>query len=119
MKPTTLGELKANGYKSQSIHEELKTNLREQLANKEPIFTGILGYENSVIPDFERAILSGHSINLLGLRGQAKTKMARQLTSLLDEYIPYINGSEVNDDPLAPLSYYGKQQVKELGDMKN
>jgi magnesium chelatase subunit I len=115
-RPTTLGELKASGYEPKNIREELKSNLRRRLAAKEPIFTGILGYENTVIPDFERAILSGHSINLLGLRGQAKTKMARQLTGLLDEYIPYIAGSEVNDEPMAPLSYFGKQQVKDHGD---
>ncbi|PCJ66461.1 MAG: magnesium chelatase [Bacteroidetes bacterium] len=115
-RPTTLGELKASGYQPKNIHEELKNNLRERLMAKEPIFTGILGYENTVIPDFERAILSGHSINLLGLRGQAKTKMARQLTGLLDEYIPYVAGSEINDDPFAPISFFGKQQVAKLGD---
>ena len=115
-RPTTLGELKASGYEPKNIREELKSNLRRLLAAKEPIFTGILGYENTVIPDFERAILSGHSINLLGLRGQAKTKMARQLTGLLDEYIPYIAGSEVNDEPMSPLSYFGKQQAKDHGD---
>jgi magnesium chelatase subunit I len=113
---TTLGELKKAGYKSQTIHQELKNNLRAKLGKKEQVFTGILGYENSVIPDFERAILSGHSINLLGLRGQAKTKMARQLTRLLDEYIPYIAGTETNDDPLNPISYGGKQMLAELGD---
>ncbi|MDA8886767.1 AAA family ATPase [Bacteroidia bacterium] len=116
MKNTTLGELKASGYQPKNIHEELKANLRKKLTSKEPIFTGILGYENTVVPDFERAILSGHSINLLGLRGQAKTKMARQLTGLLDEYIPYIASSEINDEPFAPISYFGKQQITELGD---
>ena len=116
MKQTTLRELKASGYPPKNIHEELKANLRKKLAANEPIITGILGYEHSVIPDFERAILSGHSINLLGLRGQAKTKMARQLTQLLDEYIPYIAGSEINDDPFCPISFFGKQQIKELGD---
>lgn len=116
MLPTTLGQLKAANYQTISIHEELKRNLRLKLAARESIFTGILGYENTVVPDFERAILSSHSINLLGLRGQAKTKMARQLTNLLDEYIPYIAGSETNDDPLNPISYYGKHQIKELAD---
>jgi magnesium chelatase subunit I len=114
--PKTLGELKKAGYQSKSIHQELRDNLVKKLQKNESIFTGILGYEDTVIPDFERAILSGHSINLLGLRGQAKTKMARQLTGLLDEYIPFIAGSEINDDPWHPISYYGKQQVKELGD---
>lgn len=116
MKNITLGELKASGYQPKNIKEELKANLRKKLVAKEPIFTGILGYEHTVVPDFERAILSGHSINLLGLRGQAKTKMARQLTNLLDEYMPYIAGSEINDDPFAPISYFAKQQIKELGD---
>ncbi len=116
MKQTTLGELKASGYTPLTIKEELRANLRKKLAKKEPIFTGIMGYEHSVIPDFERAILSGHSINLLGLRGQAKTKMARQLTGLLNEYIPYIAGSEINDDPFAPISYFGKLKLQELGD---
>ena len=114
--PKTLGELKASGYSSKTIQEELKANLRDKLVNKEPVFTGILGYENTVIPDMERAILSGHSINMLGLRGQAKTKMARQLTSLLDEYIPYVAGSEINDDPLNPLSYFAKDLIKTQGD---
>ncbi|MGB0850649.1 MAG: AAA family ATPase [Bacteroidia bacterium] len=115
-KETTLGQLKASGYIEKSIQEELKSNLRTKLSNKESIFNGILGYEHTVVPDMERAILSGHSINLLGLRGQAKTKMARQLTGLLDEYIPYISGSEINDSPYAPLSHYGKEQIKKYGD---
>jgi magnesium chelatase subunit I len=79
-------------------------------------FQGIHGYEDTVIPDLERAILSGHNINLLGLRGQAKTRLARQLTNLLDDWIPIISGSEINDDPLDPISYYGKQKINELGD---
>lgn len=115
-KSRTLGELKKSGYKCKSVHQELRDNLVEKLKKGENIFTGILGYEDTVIPDFERAILSGHSINLLGLRGQAKTKMARQLTGLLDEYIPYIAGSEINDDPFNPISYFGKKQIAELGD---
>lgn len=116
MKNTTLGQLKASGYKDKTIEEELKSNLRKKLGKREPIFTGILGYENTVVPDMERAILSGHSINLLGLRGQAKTKMARQLTGLLDEYIPFISGSEINDSPFSPLSYFAKQQIQKHGD---
>ncbi len=112
----TLGELIKLGYKTKSIKQELKDNLRNKLKTKESIFHNILGYENSVIPDFERAILSGHSINLLGLRGQAKTKMARQLTNLLDEYIPYITGSEINDDPFNPISYFGKHAIEFKGD---
>ena len=99
-KITTLGALKKSGYTSISIQEELAHNLRHRLQKGEPTFTGLIGYEKTVIPDVERAILSGHNINLLGLRGQAKTRLARQMTGLLDEWIPVVDGSEINDDPL-------------------
>jgi magnesium chelatase subunit I len=112
----TLGELKKSGYKSKSIKEELRENLIKKLRNKESVFTGIWGYEETVIPDLERAILAGHDINLLGLRGQAKTRLARLMVNLLDEYIPVIDGSELNDDPLQPLSRYGRDKITELGD---
>ncbi len=112
----TLGELKKSGYKSISIKEELRKNLIQKLKNKETVFAGIWGYEETVIPDLERAILAGHDINLLGLRGQAKTRLARLMVKLLDEYIPVIEGSELNDDPLNPLSRYGIDKVKEHGD---
>ena len=94
----TLGELKASGYQSKSIKEELRRNRIQKLKQKENTFPGIIGYEDSVIPDVERALLSKHNILFLGLRGQAKTRMARQMTELLDEYIPMIAGSEINDD---------------------
>ena len=84
----TFGELKKSGYKSKAIKDELRDNLIDKLKKKEQIFKGILGYEDTVIPDIERAILSRHNMNLLGLRGQAKTRIARQMTELLDEYIP-------------------------------
>jgi len=112
----TLGQLKRAGYKSKSIKEELRDNLIKALRDKETVFSGIWGYEETVIPDLERAILSGHDINLLGLRGQAKTRLARLMTNLLDEYIPIIEGSELNDDPLAPISRFGKDKIKELED---
>lgn len=112
----TLGELKKSGYKTRSIKEEVRNNLIEKIKNKENAFTGILGYEDSVIPDTERALLSRHNILFLGLRGQAKTRMARQMVDLLDEYIPVIAGSEVNDDPLQPLSKYAKDVIAEYGD---
>ena len=96
---TTLKELKSSGYTSKSIKDELRDNLIQNLKNNVNVFDGIHGYENSVIPEIERAILSRHNINLLGLRGQAKTRIARQMTLLLDEYIPYVSGSEVYDDP--------------------
>ena len=84
----------------------LRNNLRDKLHKSENTFEGIHGYENTVIPELERAILSRHNINLLGLRGQAKTRLARQMINLLDEYIPVIEGSEINDDPFHPISRY-------------
>ena len=89
---TTLKELHKKAYKPISIQEELAKNLRERIKSGQSTFKGLIGYENSVIPDIERAILSGHNINLLGLRGQAKTRLARQMTELLDEWIPVIAG---------------------------
>lgn len=112
----TLGELKKTGYTSRSTKDELRENLIKRLQNKETVFEGIWGYEETVIPDLERAILAGHDVNLLGLRGQAKTRLARLMVNLLDEYIPYIEGSELNDDPFDPISRYGKDKVQELGD---
>src|SRR5687767_5002814 len=113
---STLGELKRAGYKPKSIKAELRMNLIAGLRRKEPVFSGIWGYEETVIPDLERAILAGHDINLLGLRGQAKTRLARLMTHLLDEYIPVVADSELNDDPLNPLSRYAKDKIQELGD---
>jgi magnesium chelatase subunit I len=112
----TLGELKEINYKPKSIKEELRDNLIKKIGKKEITFPGIIGYEDSVIPDTERALLSRHNILFLGLRGQAKTRMARQMIDLLDEYIPVVQGSEVNDDPFKPLSKYARDLVKEKGD---
>lgn len=115
-KSTTLGELKRSGYRQQTVKDELRQNLISRLQNKETSFKGIIGYEDSVIPDTERAILSRHNILFLGLRGQAKTRMARQMTDLLDEYIPYVSGSEINDDPFHPISNFAKKLISEQGD---
>lgn len=112
----TFGELKKSGYTSRSIKDELRDNLIDKLKNKETIFEGIIGYEDTVIPQIITAILSKHDINLLGLRGQAKTRIARSMVELLDEYIPFIGGSEINDDPFCPISYYGMSTKKEKGD---
>ena len=101
-----IGQLRKSGYKNRSIKDELRENLIENLKNNNNVFNGIHGYENSVIPQIERAILSRHNINLLGLRGQAKTKIARLMINLLDEYIPYIKGSEIYDDPFNPISNF-------------
>jgi magnesium chelatase subunit I len=113
---STLGELTAAGYQAITVKEELRDNLIVRLKGGVSPFEGILGYEDSVIPEMERAILSGHNILLLGLRGQAKTRIARQMVSLLDEFVPVIVGSEINDDPLQPLSYFGRKMVEEQGE---
>lgn len=115
-KINTLGKLKKSTYRSRSIKEELRDNLIKTLKAGKTVFTGIHGYENTVIPDLERAILAGHNINFLGLRGQAKTRMARMMTALLDEYIPVIKGSEINDDPLHPISKSGVDLIELYGD---
>lgn len=114
--PKTLGELKKAGYTTKGIKDELRDNLIAKIRKKENVFKGIIGFEDTVIPELERAILSRHNINLLGLRGQAKTRIARQLTELLDEYIPTVEGSELNDDPLHPISSYAKNKIEELKD---
>jgi magnesium chelatase subunit I len=113
---TTLGELKAAGYLSKSIKDELRNNLREKIKSGKPVFEGVHGFENTVIPELERAILSRHNINLLGLRGQAKTRLARLMIELLDEYMPIVGGSEINDDPLNPISRFAKDLIATEGD---
>ncbi len=112
----TLGELKKAGYVSKSIKNELRDNLILKIQQHENVFKGIIGFEDTVIPEIERAILSRHNMNLLGLRGQAKTRIARQMTELLDEYMPIVEGSELNDDPFHPISTFAKQTIAELGD---
>ncbi|MDA9182307.1 MAG: magnesium chelatase [Saprospiraceae bacterium] len=112
----TLGALKKSGYRSRSIKEELRENLISKLERREKVFEGIYGFDETVLPDIERAILSRHNILLLGLRGQAKTRIARLLTTLLDEYMPIVAGSEINDDPLQPLSNFAVTTISDLGD---
>jgi magnesium chelatase subunit I len=112
----TLGALKASGYRPKGIKEEIRENLILKLKRRENTFPGIVGYEDSVIPDVERALLSKHNILFLGLRGQAKTRMARQMIELLDEYIPFVSGSDINDDPLQPVSKYAHDIITEKGD---
>jgi magnesium chelatase subunit I len=112
----TLAELKASGYVSRSIKDELRDNLRMKIKSGKPVFEGVHGFENTVIPELERAILSRHNINLLGLRGQAKTRLARKMIELLDEYMPIVDGSEINDDPLNPISRFAKDLIAEKGD---
>jgi magnesium chelatase subunit I len=112
----TLAELKASGYKSRSIKDETRENLISKIKKKEVRFPGIVGFDQTVLPDVERAILSRHHILLLGLRGQAKTAIARLMTTLLDEWMPIIEGNELNDDPLHPITRYGKDLIAEMGD---
>ncbi len=113
---STLGELKKSGYQPLSVKEELRKNLIQRLRKRENSFPGVIGYEDTVIPDMERAMLSGHNILLLGLRGQAKTRIARKMTDLLDEYVPVVSGSDLNDDPLNPISKYAIDLIAEKGD---
>ena len=115
-KITTLGQLKASGYKSKSIKDELRDNLITNIKAGKNSFVGIHGYEYTVIPELERAILSKHNINLLGLRGQAKTRLARLMVGLLDEFIPIVEGSEINDDPFNPISRTAVELIAEKGD---
>src|SRR6476469_7946703 len=112
VKPQTFGELKASGYASRSVKDEMRANLISKLRNGERLFRGILGYDESVVPQIVNAILAKHNFILLGLRGQAKSRIIRQLTELLNEEIPIIAGSEVNDDPLTPLSAFGRQTLE-------
>ncbi|HVE55453.1 MAG TPA: hypothetical protein VNB22_01405 [Pyrinomonadaceae bacterium] len=115
-KAVTLGELKTSGYASRSVKDEMRANLIKKLKSGEKLFQGILGYEESVIPQLINAILSKHNLILLGTRGQAKSRIIRQLTELLDEEMPIIAGSEINDNPFHPLSAYGRQTIEIHGD---
>lgn len=112
----TFGALKTSGYKPKTIKEELRQNLITKIRAGESVFNGVYGYEDTVIPELERAILSKHNINLLGLRGQAKTRLARLMVNLLDEYVPVVEGSEINDDPYNPISRYAIERLKKEGD---
>src|SRR5689334_25404985 len=115
-RPRTLGELKSSGYRIESVKDEMRRNLVAKLESGEPLFPDILGYEETVVPQIQNAILSKHDMLFLGLRGQAKTRMLRQLVHLLDPEIPVIAGSEINDDPFHPISKYARDLVAEQGD---
>jgi magnesium chelatase subunit I len=115
-KPRTIAELKASEYKVLSVKEEMRKNLINKMRRGETIFPGIIGYEETVIPQIETAILAGHDMIFIGERGQAKTRLIRALINLLDEEVPIIKGSEINDNPYAPASKMGRELVKELGD---
>lgn len=115
-RPRTIGELREAGYQSRTVREEMRANLIAKIRRGDELFPGVVGYDQTVIPQIENAILSGQDIIFLGERGQAKTRLARSLTNLLDEAIPIIAGSEINDDPFAPVSRAARDQVAELGD---
>ncbi|HEX7252787.1 MAG TPA: AAA family ATPase, partial [Thermoanaerobaculia bacterium] len=115
-KPRTVGELKSSGYRPQNVKDELRKNLRCALAKGENPFPGIFGYERTVLPALHNAILSRHDLLLLGLRGQAKTRLLRMLVNLLDPEIPAIAGSEINEDPFRPITKYGRRMLSEKGD---
>ncbi|HSK51823.1 MAG TPA: magnesium chelatase, partial [Clostridia bacterium] len=107
-RPTTLAELRASGWQSRTVKEELRSNVIARLAAGEPVLPGVVGYDDSVVPAIENAILAGQDIVFLGERGQAKTRMARALVGLLDPWLPVIRGGELNDDPFHPVSPAGR-----------
>ena len=113
---TTIGQLRASGWRSRPVKEEIRANAVERIRMGEPLFAGVLGYDQTVMPQLENALLAGHDVIFLGERGQAKTRMIRSLTGLLDEWMPIVAGSEINDDPYHPVSRYARDLVAELGD---
>jgi magnesium chelatase subunit I len=113
---STLGELKAAGWVSRPVKQEVREHAIEKVAASEPLFDGVQGYENTVMPQLENALLAGHDVIFLGERGQAKTRMIRSLTGLLDEWMPIVAGSEINDDPYDPISKHSRDIVEEMGD---
>jgi magnesium chelatase subunit I len=114
--PSTLGELKSSGWQSVPVKEEIRRNAVARISAGQPLFEGVLGYEQTVMPQLENALLAGHDVIFLGERGQAKTRMIRSLTGLLDEWMPVVAGSEINDDPYHPISRHARDLVAELGD---
>ncbi|HEX5370127.1 MAG TPA: sigma 54-interacting transcriptional regulator, partial [Dehalococcoidia bacterium] len=115
-KPRTLGELRESGYQVRPVREEMRKNLIEKLRSGEAIFPSVIGYEETVIPQLENAILSGQDVIFLGERGQAKTRMARGLTNLLDEEVPIVAESEINDNPFEPVSRFARERIEQEGD---
>ena len=112
----TLGDLRKAEIRTRPLRDELRANLIARIRAGQPLFDGILGYDDSVVPAVENALLCGHDLIFLGERGQAKTRMIRQLTGLLDAWLPIVAGSEIHDDPFAPVSMYARQLVAEQGD---
>jgi magnesium chelatase subunit I len=115
-RPATLGQLRESGWESRTVKDEVRANAATRIANGEPLFPGVIGYEDTVLPQLENALLAGHDVIFLGERGQAKTRMIRSLTNLLDEYMPIVAGSEINDDPYQPVSKHARDLIREHGD---
>ena len=111
----TVGELERAGYRTRTVREEIRTNLLDRMKKGTPLFSGVLGYEDTVVPAVENALLSGHDMIFLGERGQAKSRMIRALVELLDEWVPEVAGSEIHDDPMAPVSRFAKDRLAEAG----
>src|SRR5689334_24337128 len=112
----TLGELRASGWESRPVKQEVRANALARIASGKPLVDGVIGFDDTVLPQLENALLAGHDVIFLGERGQAKTRMIRALVELLDEWMPIVAGSEINDDPLNPVSRYARELVAELGD---
>src|SRR6266852_1305492 len=110
-RPATLGQLRESGWESIPVKEEVRRNAAAKIRAGEPVVDGVIGYENTVLPQLENALLAGHDAIFLGERGQAKTRLIRSLTELLDEWMPIVSGSEINDDPFAPISRHARQLV--------
>src|SRR5680860_841762 len=115
-RPGTLGELRASGWQSRPVKEEVRANAATKIADGKPLVDGVLGYDDTVLPQLENALLAGHDAIFLGERGQAKTRIIRSLTALLDEWMPIVAGSEINDDPYQPVSQHARLMVAERGD---
>ena len=115
-RPGTLGELRASGWVSRPVKEEVRENAVRRIAERKPVVDGVLGYDDTVLPQLENALLASHDVIFLGERGQAKTRMIRSLVDLLDEWMPIVAGSEINDDPYNPISHHARVLVAERGD---
>src|SRR5256714_5328485 len=112
----TLGELRASGWESRPVKEEVRANALARISSGKPLVDGVIGFDDSVLPQLENALLAGHDVIFLGERGQAKTRMIRALTALLDEWLPIVAGSEINDNPFAPVSRHARDVIREHGD---
>src|SRR3954453_20375964 len=115
-RPATLGQLREAGWQSLPVKEEVRRNAAARIAAGEPLVEGVLGFDDTVLPQLENALIAGHDVIFLGERGQAKTRMIRALTGLLDEWMPIVAGSEINDDPYHPISQHARVLVAERGD---